>query len=99
VDLTEIARRYGWERLPALVNWRTYYAGARFNQFVMPAGLDWYRAMAEVYPPEALITPTLRPTYTPTVTETPEFFGLFTATPTPLPTETPTRRPTWTPLP
>jgi len=99
VDFTEIARRYGWERLPALVNWRTYYAGTRFNQFVMSAGLDWYRAMAEVYPPEALITPTLRPTRTPTVTETPEFFGLFTATPTPLPSETPTRRPTWTPLP
>lgn len=99
VDLTEIARRYGWERLPALVNWRTYYAGARFNQFVLSGGLDWYRAMAEVYPPEALITPTLRPTFTPTVTETPEFFGLFTATPTPPPTETPTRRPTWTPFP
>jgi TolB protein len=54
IDFTEMASRYGWEREAALVNWLTYYPGARFNQFVYTGGLDWHSAMAELYPPEAL---------------------------------------------
>ncbi len=69
VDFTELALRYGWERLPALVNWRTYYQAGRFNLFVEREGLDWRTAMSQLYPPEALATPT--PLITQTATETP----------------------------
>jgi TolB protein len=62
VDFTEIALRYGWERLPALINWRSYYIGAQFNTFVLRDGLNWKDAMAQLYPPEALAKPTYLPT-------------------------------------
>jgi TolB protein len=89
VDMTALAAAYGWERVPALPNWRTFYKGARFTTFALTSGLTWYAAMRELYPPEALITPTrvLAPTFTPTNTPT--------NTPTPRPTRTP--RPTFTP--
>ena len=91
VDVTTIAAQYGWERVPALPNWRTFYRGARFTEFTLTGGLDWYSAMLELYPPDVLLTPTrvLPPTLTPTRTPLP--------TSTPLPTRTP--RPTWTPSP
>jgi len=38
VDLTSLAIQYGWERLPALTEWRTYYAGARFNELAFTQG-------------------------------------------------------------
>ena len=83
VDVTSLAQAYGWERLPSLPTWRTYYKGARFTTFAMTGGLTWYQAMRELYPVAALITPTkvLAPTLTPTDT----------------PTHTPTKRPTRTP--
>lgn len=89
VDVTSLASAYGWERQPALPNWRTYYKGARFTTFALTSGMSWYAAMRELYPPEALATPTkvLAPTLTPTNTPT--------KTPTPRPTRTP--RPTITP--
>ncbi len=99
IDFTEIAFRYGWERLPALNNWRTYYPGACFNQFVLTEGMDWNTAMAEILPPEALVTATFVPTYTLTVTPTPAYKSLYTPTPPAPPTATPTIRPTWTPQP
>lgn len=97
VDFTETARRFQWTRVPALTNWRSYFEGARLNIYVLTNGLDWQSAMAEIYPPEALITPTYAPTRTPTVTLTPENFDRITTTPTAEPTATPTPRPTWTP--
>jgi TolB protein len=96
IDFTDIAARYGWQRLPSQTDWRTYFTGARFNLYVITDGLDWNAAMAEIYPPEALVTPTLRPTFTPTITLTPEHFELYRLTPTPLPSQTPTFRPTFT---
>lgn len=101
IDFTEIANRYGWERLPALQNWRSYYRAARFNLFAFREGLDWVAAMAQLYPPEALATPTGLPTYTPTATPTvtPRWrWATLTFTPTPTSFETPTPRPTWTQL-
>ena len=65
-DFTEVASRFGWQRLPALSNWRSFYPAARFNQFVLDEGLSWNSAMAQLYPPEALVTSTYIPTYTPT---------------------------------
>jgi TolB protein len=58
VDLTALASQFNWQRLPALPNWRTYFKGTRFNEFVLRDGLDWRSAMLELYPPEILITPT-----------------------------------------
>jgi TolB protein len=100
IDLTELAARYGWERLPSQASWRTYYPSIRFNQFAITGGLDWHAAMVEIYPPEALVTSTPQPTYTSLPTLTPET-PVPTREPTLVPTITqiPTRRPTWTPLP
>lgn len=89
VDITSLAQAYGFERLPSLPTWRTYYKGARFTTFAHTGGLTWYQAMRELYPIEALITPTkvLAPTFTPTSTPT--------LTPSKVPTRTP--RMTFTP--
>jgi TolB protein len=97
IDLTEVSQRYGWERLPSHTNWRTFFPAVRFNQFVYRQGLDWDAAMREVYPPEAMATPTSIPTPTNTPTTTRE--PTRTATifvPSATPTLTPTRRPTLT---
>ena len=108
VDLTALAEMYGWHRLAALPGWRTYYAGARFTEFAYTAGLDWYSAMLELYPAEALVTPTAvlpptitpsrtpRPTTTPYPTWTPRATLTASRTPTPLP-PTSTLPPTPTP--
>lgn len=56
VDFTEIARRYGWTRFPALPDWRSFYPGNRANEFALTAGLDWESAMLELYPPEIFST-------------------------------------------
>jgi TolB protein len=93
LDFTALTLQYGWERLPALSNWRTYFNGARFNEFALTQGLTWRDAMLELYPPEALITPTvvIPPTRTPTRTP----WGYKP----PTPTRTPTPQPTFTPSP
>jgi TolB protein len=109
VDFTSLARAYDWERLPALPSWRAYYGGTRFTEFVLTGNLDWYTAMLELYPAEALVTPTPRlpPTATPsrtprpTSTSGPSPTPSLTPTPTltPLPSSTPTPIPTTTPVP
>jgi hypothetical protein len=104
IDFTSLASAYGWSRLPALPNWRNYYSGARFTEFALTGGLDWYSAMLQLYPPAALLTPTavLPPTATPSRTPVPtKTLGPSpTASSTPLPTSTWTPRlPTGTPLP
>jgi len=88
IDLTALAAQYGWERLPAFSNWRTYYAGTRATQFALTGGLDWRAAILELYPPEVMITPTvvIPPTRTPT--RTPWGYVAPTATPTPSPRPT-----------
>lgn len=92
IDLTEIARRYGWERLPAMSDWRTFYPGTRFNQFIYNGMVDWKNAMIELYPPEAISTFTPIPTITQTPTRT--LWKLSTKTPTR--TRTPSPSPTQT---
>jgi TolB protein len=93
IDFTERARAYGWERVPALVTWRAFSPSARFNEFASTGGLTWQAAMLELYPPEALVTPTavIPPTRTPTRT-----LSWYVS---PTPTTTPTPRPTFTPMP
>lgn len=99
VDFSELAIRYKWERLPAQVNWRTFYPATRFNQYVLRDGLSWYSAMSELYPPEILATGTKVPTSTPTITDTPENYHPMTPSPTATVTVTPTLHFTWTPQP
>jgi TolB protein len=99
VDFTELAEDAGFHRLPAMSNWRTFFPGARFNEFAHSDGLSWLDAMLLIYPPEAIVTPTpfRTPTTTPTLTRVP------TATPwwwrwlTPQPTRTPVPTRTATP--
>jgi TolB protein len=99
VDFTELAADYGFERLPAYHNWRTFYPATRFNEFVFRDGLSWNAAMLELYPAEAIVTPTAFQTPTSTPTRTPR----PTATPwwwrwrTPTPSRTPTPYPSPTP--
>jgi TolB protein len=89
-DFTALAADYGFERLPALPNWRTYYHGSRFNQFVFREGLSWEQAMLEIYPAEAIATstPFRTPTPTVTLTLTPTWTLVPTATPWTWPTST-----------
>jgi TolB protein len=98
VDITSLAIQYGWERVPALPNWRTFYRGARFTEFALTGGLDWYSAMLQLYPPDILVTPTrvLAPTLTPTRTPLPTWTPRPTRTPRPTFTPSPTRTPTIT---
>lgn len=104
IDFTSMAIAYGWERLPALPNWRNYYAGGRFTEFALTGGLDWNSAMLQLYPAEALITatPLLPPSMTPTRTPIPSDTPGPSSTPQPTLTasQSPTPRPpTNTPLP
>jgi TolB protein len=93
IDFTAQAHAFGWDRLPSLVTWRASIPAARFNEFVSSGGNDWRSAMLELYPPEAMITPTavIPPTRTPTPT-----LRWYVS---PTPTTSPTPRPTFTPGP
>jgi TolB protein len=103
VDFTRLAAAYGWERLPSLSSWRVAYSGIRYNEYVLRQGLDWFSAMLEVYPRQALdtSTPVSSPTITPTFTNTPTHTPTITDTPyiEPSITSSLTRRPSLTPTP
>ena len=110
VDITSLAAQYGWERVSALPNWRTFYGGARFTEFALTDNLDWHSAMLQLYPPDVLVTPTrllpptLTPTRTPTATRTPTSTRTprptaTRFTPTPSKTPTPSNTPPPTPTP
>jgi TolB protein len=50
INFTEFANRYGWLRTASQADWRYYYPGILFNQFVFTQGLSWRGAMLELYP-------------------------------------------------
>ncbi len=54
VDFTRLASAYEFERLPAMSNWRSYFQGTLFNQFVLKQGLSWNEAMLQLYPADAV---------------------------------------------
>ena len=99
VDFTSLAAGHGFERLPALNNWRTFYPAARFGEFALTGGLDLLQAMLELYPAEAIATPTTfqtptqTPTNTPRPTPTPWWWRWRTPTPVPTLNSTPTPLP------
>lgn len=70
VDFTALASAFGWERLPALPIWRSVIHASRFNEFIFPIDQTWEESMLDLYPAEALLTPTpiVPPTLTPTRT-------------------------------
>ena len=59
IDFTSLAIEYGWERQPALSNWKNYFQGIRFNVFAITSGLDWKDAMLQIYPPEIFLNPAI----------------------------------------
>ncbi len=69
VDVTALAQALGWERLPALPNWRAYIPAARFNEFALRQGLTWEEAMRQIFPAQAIPTPT--PHATPAISVVP----------------------------
>lgn len=94
IDFTRIAADYGWYRQPALINWRSFYQGAKFTEYINLGNSSWEAAILDLYPPEVLITPTevlpITPSATPTRTTTPTITPTPSLTPTPTPTSTPT---------
>lgn len=100
VDFTDLALSFGWERIPASENWRTFIDATNFNVFVQREGLTWQAAMLQIYPEEALNTPTLFPTRasTPTLTPTIRYYHSVTPSQPSSASSSPTIRPTWTPL-
>lgn len=71
VDFTALANQFDWVRIPALLNWRTYYPGTQHTIYVQKEYLDLEAALLELYPPEALLPPAtdslfpIRPTAVP----------------------------------
>jgi TolB protein len=53
IDFTELANRYGWQRIPSQADWRYYYPGIFFNQLVYSENLSWEEAMLDIYPADA----------------------------------------------
>jgi TolB protein len=49
VDFTALAAAYGWQRVAAADNWRTYFPAIRFWHYQNRQGLSWQAAMLEIY--------------------------------------------------
>jgi TolB protein len=80
IDFSQLAAEYGFQRLPSDPDWRTYYFGIHYWEFVCADGLDWNAAMGELYSPYSFLTPT--PQDTPTPRQSPTIFS-WTSTRTP----------------
>ncbi len=49
VDLTQLAKDYGWDRVPAGTDWRANFNAVNYWMFVRSDGLSWFDAMREIY--------------------------------------------------
>jgi TolB protein len=69
IDFTQLAAEYAFQRIPSDPDWKTYYLGIHYWEFVCTDDLDWFAAMGELYPSNAYLTPTPRtsPTSRPTM--------------------------------
>lgn len=54
IDFTALAAEYGWQRVAASDNWRTYFAGIQFWRFENRQDLSWPEAMRQLYDEAAL---------------------------------------------
>ncbi|MGQ9457476.1 MAG: TolB family protein [Anaerolineae bacterium] len=56
VDLTALARQYGWQRIPAVhqpdFSWTWHFLAIEYWHLERPDDLTWYQALLEVYPAE-----------------------------------------------
>jgi TolB protein len=70
VDLTEIARDYGWQPLPAGSDWRLNFNAMNYWAFYKPQGLSWVEAMLEIWTRDQIagFLPTATPAPVPTTT-------------------------------
>lgn len=57
IDFTALAADYGFERLPAQANWRSFFPATLFNQFALREGLSWNEAMLQLYSAEQISAP------------------------------------------
>ncbi len=73
VDLTQLARDYGWTRDAATSDWRNSFNGRNYWVFQKREGLAWYDAMRELYAESQLggFVPTPTPAPRPTLTHQP----------------------------
>ncbi len=55
VDFTTLANDYGWERVRAIWQWRSYYPDVEWWHFQKTDGLSWWDAMKQVYKEEDII--------------------------------------------
>ncbi len=54
IDFTAFALRFGWDRVPAESNWRSYFPSTYLNLFIHSDGLSWREAMSERYSSETI---------------------------------------------
>ncbi len=54
IDFTALAADYGWEWVPANVNWRTYFPDIRFWHYEKQDNLTWEAAMQQLYTEDEL---------------------------------------------
>ena len=94
IDFTELAYRYDWERVPASVQWETYYPAARFSIFIFKQNIDWSHAMQEIIPVELIPTPS----YSDSNFES-NAHAVVSSEGTPIADTMESVRPTWTPVP
>jgi hypothetical protein len=55
VDFTTLAADFGWTRVTASDNWRTYFPGALYWHYENRQDLTWEQAMLELYTPEEIL--------------------------------------------
>ncbi len=54
LDFTRLAADYGWTRVPAADNWRTFFQGIRYWHFENRQDLSWQEAILELYTDDEL---------------------------------------------
>ncbi len=86
IDFTSLADDYGWSRAPSFDDWKIFFPGVQYWHYENHGGLTWVSAMRELYPAQAIASPTpfQSPTFTPSATLSPT----TTSTPTKTPTQT-----------
>ncbi|MCW5873277.1 MAG: PD40 domain-containing protein [Anaerolineales bacterium] len=57
IDFTALAAEYGFVRLPAQSNWRSFFPATLLTQFALREGLSWQAAMQQLYTLEEIHTP------------------------------------------
>jgi TolB protein len=54
VDLTSLAARFGFERVPAGPEWQQYFPALNYEEFVYVNGYSWQQAILQLYSPEIM---------------------------------------------